>query len=169
LLDPDRYVVVGRIAGLFGVKGWVKIHSYTDPIENILDYLPWHTNFDDGWREIPLVRGQTHGKGIIAELEGYTDPDISRKLVGAEISIRRSQLPESEDGGYYWVDLMGLTAISAGGAKLGVVTDMVHTGANSVLVVKGGKEHLIPFVRNVFVLEVDVARGQIILDWDPDF
>jgi 16S rRNA processing protein RimM len=170
LVDPDRYVVVGHFTGIFGVMGWIKVHSYTDPKENILDYLPWHANLDGGWREIPLLQGKTHGKGIIAQLEGYTDRDISKNLLGAEIAVRRSQLPESDDGAYYWIDLMGLNAISSQGATLGIVTDMVQTGAaNSVLVVTGTKQHLVPFVRDVFVLNVDVPRGRIILDWDPDF
>lgn len=168
-VSPTDHLIVGRVSGLHGIKGWVKVFSYTHPRENILHYSPWYVRSDQTWQELALVDGRIQGKGIIAQLEGYADRNAALDLLGASIAIRRSQLPALEPGELYWVDLIGLQVLSTQGSVLGTVAEVIETGANDVLVVRGEREHLIPFVRGVYILEVDLSKGYIKADWDPDF
>ncbi len=168
-LGLTDHLVAGRVSGLHGIKGWVKVFSYTSPRENILRYSPWYVRLEQTWQELALVDGRIQGKGIIAKLSGYSDRNAAMGLLGAAIAIRRSQLPVLEQGELYWVDLIGLQVISTQGRVLGIVAEVIETGAHDVLIVRGEREHLIPFVRCVYILEVDLAKGCIRADWEPDF
>jgi 16S rRNA processing protein RimM len=161
-------VVLGRIAGLFGVQGWVKVYSYTEPREAVLQYGRWLLSGKDGWREAAVAEGQRHGKTVIARLDGYVDRDQAAELVGAEIGIPRDELPETEDEQYYWSDLEGLRVVHRDGTELGKVAYLLETGANDVMVVKGEQERLIPFVMKQVVLDVDLAASKIEVDWEWD-
>lgn len=163
-----QWVVLGRVSGLFGVRGWVKVFSHTAPPGNILEYPVWNLMRPEGRSEVRLTEGRPHGKGIIAHLEGYDDRDRAATLLGAEIAVRREQLPEPDGNGFYWVDLEGLQVRTCDGAELGRVDHLFETGANDVMVVLGERERLIPYVDAV-VVEVDLERGTITVDWDPDF
>ena len=159
-------VVLGRISGLFGVKGWVKVYSYTEPREAVLDYGRWLLSGTDGWQEATVAEGQRHGKTIIARLDGYVDRDQAAELVGADIAVPRDELPETEDGEYYWSDLEGLDVVHRDGTELGKVAYLLETGANDVMVVQGETERLIPFVMDKVILGVDLANGRIEVDWE---
>lgn len=163
------WVVLGQIAGLFGVRGWVKLRSFTDPRSGILDYHPLHLAGTDGWRPLTLEQGQPHGQGLLAKFIGIDDRDAAAALVGRELAIRRGQLPPTLPGEYYWTDLEGLRVITPDGVELGRVERLFETGANDVLVVTGERERLIPFVRDRVVKQIDLARGVLQVDWDPDF
>lgn len=173
----QQWVPVGKVSGLFGVKGWVKIFSDTQPRENILSYSPWFLKRGGQWQEFKLLTGKPHGKGVIAQLSGCTDRDIAAELVGSAIAIKREQLPETDAGEYYWSDLKGLTVTNLEGVELGKVDSMLETGANDVMVVigddssakKGKRERLIPFVTGEVVHEVNLEQGFITVDWDPEF
>ncbi len=164
-----RRIEIGRITGLYGVRGWVRIYSYTAPREAILDYSPWQVKVDGGWCEMAVAEGRRHGKGIIARLEGYGDRDAAARLMGADIACYRSQLPQTAPGEYYWADLVGLTVVTLRGEELGVIEGLMETGANDVLVVKGERERLIPCLIGDVVVEVDLAGQQMRVDWDPGF
>ncbi len=168
-IGAQRWVILGRISGLFGVQGWVKVHSYTDPRDGILGYRDWYLRDRGDPRPVSLERGRVQGKGLVAKLAGCDDRDQASVLVGAEIVVRRSQLAEIGSGEYYWADLEGLTVLLADGRCLGKVVRLIATGANDVLVVDGDRERLIPFLPDSVVLEVDPAQGLIRVDWDPDF
>ena len=160
----------GKINGVFGVKGWVKVFSFTDPRENILLYSPWLLRKNQQIKEIKVVNGQRHGDTVIAELAGIADRDAAAALMGAEILINRLQLPATAAGEYYWTDLVGLAVKNREGISLGVVDHLLETGANDVLVVKDGDvERLIPFIQQHTVLDIDLSAGSMIVDWDPDF
>lgn len=162
-------ITLGKIIGVFGVQGWVKVFSYTDPISNILNYSPWQIVQCGQSRTIRVCEGQMHGKSIIARLETCEDREMAIQFLGAEIAIYREQLPPIGKGEYYWADLMGLTVLNREGITLGQVDHLLKTGANDVLVVKGEKEHLIPFLLDQVVLEVDLVGGQLQVDWDAEF
>ncbi len=181
--DPV-YITVGKIGAPYGVRGWVKVQSFTESVKNILDYDPWY--FDSrgpasrktdsrassesaAWIEAPLLEAKTHAKGIIARFESCDDRDAALLMGGQEIAIRRDQLPEPPQGEYYWVDLEGLEVKTLDGTSLGTVDHIEATGANDVLVVKGERERLIPYVMGHIVHEVDIDAGFIRIDWDPDF
>ncbi len=154
-------VILGRIAGLFGVRGWVKVYSYTEPREAVLNYGRWLLCSKDGWQEATVAEGQRHGKTVIARIEGYDDRDAAARLIGTEIGVPREDLPETGGNHYYWSDLEGLRVVGRDGAELGRVDYLLETGANDVMVVKGEAERLIPFVMDKVVLGVDLASGEI--------
>jgi 16S rRNA processing protein RimM len=161
-------VILGRIDGLFGVRGWIKVYSYTEPREAVLNYKDWLLARDGDWQRVELADGKRQGKAVIARLEGIEDRDAAAELIGSEIGVDRDALPEPEEGHYYWADLEGLTVVRRDGTDLGKVTYVMATGANDVLVVDGPAERLIPFVPGTVILDVDLAAGVIRVDWEWD-
>lgn len=163
-------LVVGKIAGLYGVRGWVKVYSHTQPKENILDYQPWLLMVDGKLVEQQLDGGRLHGKGIVVKLKGCEDRDMAASYIGADIRVRIDQLPTPESGAYYWRDLTGLLVINTQGEHLGVVDHLLETGANDVLVVMAGeRQRLIPFVMDDVVIDVDLDNRRMTVVWDADF
>lgn len=163
-----RPVVVGRVSGVYGVKGWVRVFSFTDPPENILNYGPW--SLGDGVpEEFRVEASAVHGRSIVAHLDGIDDRDVARRLIGAVISVPRDRFSSAGPEEYYWSDLIGLQVINADGAPLGTVAELLETGSNDVLVVQGDRRRLLPFVHGDVVREVDLGQGVIRVDWDPDF
>ena len=166
----EGHVLLGKIVGLFGVDGWVKVESYTEPRAQIFKYRPWLLKRPGGETEVDGAQGRAQGKGLVAALPGVGDRDAAADLIGAEIWVRRSALPRAKRGEYYWVDLEGADVVTTEGVVLGTVSHLFATGANDVMVVRDGeRERMIPFVLKKFVLEVDLNAGRITVDWDPDF
>lgn len=161
-------VVLGKIVGVFGIKGRVKIYSETRPREQILSYSPWQLNKPGTRMELQVLGGGPQGKGLVAQLQGIDDRNAAEALVGMEISIPAEQMPEAGPGEYYWSQLEGLTVVNREGIELGQVSYLFETGANDVMVVRGEREHLIPFTADA-VLDVDMDRGVLRVDWDPEF
>jgi len=166
-----RRVLVGRIVGLYGVQGWLKIESWTEPRTQIFKYRPWLISSAPGQeREIEDVQGRPQGKGLVVKLPAVDDRDAAATLVGCDIYVAREQLPPPGKDEYYWVDLEGLEVVTTEGATLGRVSHLFATGANDVVVVKDGeRERLIPFVQGVYVRSVDISGGRMVVDWDPEF
>lgn len=153
----------------------MRIYSYTDPIESILSYRPWMLRIRNGWKEMPVAQGRKLAKAIIARLDGCDSRDQAMVYRGAEIAISSSQLAELKEGDYYWQQLEGLSVIDSEGNRLGRVDHLIETGANDVLVVQGdassidGRERLIPFIKGRVITDVDLAAGNIAVDWDAEF
>ena len=160
---------LGKISGVFGVKGWVKVHSFTDPRDRIAEYGSWQIKQKGQWREVKLEAGKSQGKTVIAKLEGIDDRDEAMLLMGAKIAIRQDQLEKLDADEYYWRDLEGLQVINTEGVDLGTVSHMMETGANDVMAVKGDQERLIPFTQGHAVQKVDLSAGVITVEWDADF
>ncbi|WP_455222843.1 ribosome maturation factor RimM [Kaarinaea lacus] len=170
--QTPQFVVVGKISSAFGVKGWLKINSFTEPVTNILQFKPWYLQTrqtHQPWKSVKVIEGRAHGKQVVVQLEGVNDRNQAELMRGLDIAVKRDQLPETHDNEFYWVDLEGLKVVNQEGIELGVVESLMETGANDVLVVRGEKERLIPYVMNEYILEVDLDAGTIIVDWDPDF
>jgi len=166
---PARQLVtLGRISGAFGVKGWVKVHSFTDPRDSIAEFDRWILRADDGEENVVVETGKPHGRTVIAKLEGVDDRDRALELIGAEIAVERDALAPCEPGQYYWTDLVGMQVVTRGGISLGTVDHLVETGANDVLVVRGERERLVPFIREQVIVAVDPDARVITVDWDPD-
>lgn len=165
---PGRVVVLGSLGGAFGVQGWVKINSYTDPPENILDYPVWQIGRAGQWQPVEIEEGRVTAKGVLAKLAGIDTPEDARLQVGAEIAIARSELPPAAPGEYYWSDLEGLEAVTKDEAVLGRVDHFRTTPAGPVVVIRGEREHWIPFVKERIV-KVDLDAGRIVLDWGQDW
>lgn len=166
-----RRVPMGRIVGVFGVSGEVKLESWTEPRERIFEYQPWQLQSAPGEvLEVQAVKGRRQGKGLVAQWPELKDRDAANALVGCDILVSRELLPEPAEGEFYWTDLEGLDVLTTEGTLLGRVHHVFATGANDVLVVRGDdKERLLPFVRDKFIKEVDREAGRIVVDWDPDF
>jgi 16S rRNA processing protein RimM len=166
-------MLLGRVVGVFGVDGWVKIESYADPRENLLKYRPWRLRRGEGDQatevEVQRPRGRVQGKGMVAELPGVADRDAAASWVGAEIWVDRSRLPKLKPGEIYWADMEGLAVITTDGTRLGTVSHLFATGANDVLVVRGERERLIPYLPGRVVLSIDMAAREMRVDWDPEF
>jgi 16S rRNA processing protein RimM len=167
----EEFIPVGKISGAFGVKGWMKIYSFTDPRDNILRYSPLYISLKGEWVEAKVVGGQVQGKGIVMGLANVTDRDQVISLVGAELAIKNTQLAPAEDGEFYWSDLIGLTVINNQQETLGTVDHMLETGAHDVLVVIDDEkqERLIPFVLDEIVEQVDLDKQIIHVDWGLDY
>ncbi|WP_133512453.1 ribosome maturation factor RimM [Candidatus Thiosymbion oneisti] len=160
-------LVVGRISGLYGVRGWVKVFSETEPRDNILTYQPWYLGA--GHKPRGLAAGKPQGKGLVARLEGCEDRDQAAALVGSEIRIHRDQLPRLGADEFYWADLVGLSVETLDARPLGRVERVFATAANDVLVVNGDRERWLPFLWDRVIKEVDLDLGRIRVDWDPEF
>ncbi len=160
--------MVGTINGLFGVQGWVKVFSHTQPRKNILSYQPWHIQVDGQWQILEVTNGRSQSKTIVAKIKGIDNREQARAMIGVDIYIERSQLPKLKKGEHYWEDLIGLEVINQSNFVLGRVQGLVDTGANHVLVVQGKKEHWVPYIPP-FLCEVDIKQRQILVDWNEDF
>lgn len=165
---PDGLVHFGRITGLFGVQGWIKVFSHARPRESIVGYSPWLVKTAGDWREFKVEDGRAQGKGVVAKLAGVDDRDRASELIGADIALKFSQLPPPSKGEYYWAQLVGLEVVNLAGERLGKVDSLFETGANDVIVVRNGRERLLPATANV-IREVDLEAGLIRVEWDADF
>jgi 16S rRNA processing protein RimM len=161
-------IVMGKVTGPFGLKGWLKVSSFTRPPEKIGDYGPWQLS--DATRNlcIELLELKPQGKGLIARLDGVADRDQALALRGLEITVSRGQLPEPESGQYYWTDLEGLQVEDASGRSLGRIDKMLDAGAADVMVIDGEQRLLLPFILNETVLRVDIEAGVVQVDWPAD-
>lgn len=170
---PSPLVTLGRVSGVFGVRGWLRIRSDTRPIDNILEYRRWVLK--DAGYEARVVAGQLQANTIVAQVTGkdgqpITDRDIALQLVGNEIQVARDQLIVLPKGEHYWVDFIGLKVQNAEGVALGEVVDMTSNGAQDVMVLKDGDtERLIPLVHGPIVQRVDLEAGIVVCDWQPDY
>ena len=159
---------MGRIVGAFGVKGWVKVKAFTDAPGALGEFPKWLVHGSDGWREIGVEDFELHSKGPVAKLAGCDGKDAAEALRGADVAVTREALGEAEEGTLYWVDLVGLEVVDESGRRLGEVEGLFETGETSVLVVKGAKERLIPFVPD-YVKAVDREARRITVDWKADY
>lgn len=169
----DDIVVVGRIQGPYGIKGWVHIAAFTDPKDNILSYRPWllgsaerNPVVRNKWRTLETTEVRPHKQGFVAGLVGVNDRNDAESLKGCLIGVPASELPPAGLDEFYWRDLIGLTVVDVDGTTIGRVSDLMETGANDVLVVDSGQEGdvLIPFHRQ-YVVNVDLAGDRIEVDW----
>lgn len=172
MATSEEFIPVGKISGAFGVKGWVKVYSFTEPRANILQYSPLFLSRQGEWVEIKLSGGHVQGKGVVMGISNVTDRDQVQPLIGAELAIRKDQLEPAADDEFYWADLIGLRVENLEGDALGQVDHLLETGANDVLVVKADdqdKDRLIPFVLDEVVKQVNLDQRLIQVDWGKDY
>ena len=174
--EVNKEVILGKVGAVYGIKGWLKIHSFTDDQEAILDYFPWSLKLGNKVQSVDISDWRKHNNGLVVKVTGIDDRDIAQKLVGSEITVNESALSELPEGEFYWRDLIGMDVVNTSGYSLGKVTDIMETGSNDVLVVKanrtdafGKKERLIPYLDEQVIKNVSLAQKQIDVDWDPGF
>jgi 16S rRNA processing protein RimM len=166
--DKSR-IIVGRMGGAHGVRGWMKIMSYTRPKENIFTYSPWLLHVDDAWQEIEIEDSQQRGERLLVKISGIESPEEARVYMNCDIAITREQLPSLNEGEYYWHDLIGLDVFNQDEINLGKISQVTETGANDVLVITqegdNKKKILIPLVMDIYVKQVDLIAGTMHVDW----
>ncbi|MCP8463432.1 ribosome maturation factor RimM [Pseudomonas sp. ZM23] len=170
----EEMIVLGKIVSVHGIRGEVKVYSFTDPLDNLLDYRRWTLKRGNEVRQAELVQGRVQGNVLVAKLKGLDDREIARTFADFEILVPRSELPVLDDGEFYWSQLEGLKVIDQNGQLFGILDHMLETGANDVMVVKpcagslDDRERLLPYTDQC-VQAVDLEAGEIRVDWDADF
>jgi len=174
--EAEQQIIVGRIGAVYGVKGWLKIISFTDDAESIFSYQPWQLLDKQSTQTLNVTDWRRHNKGLIAKFDGVDNRDAAQLLTNLEIAVTADTLPELPEDEYYWRDLIGAQVVNLSGYHLGQVIDLMETGSNDVLVVKanasdafGKKERLIPFIDEQVIKQIDLQARQIEVDWDPGF
>jgi|TARA_R100001377_G_C3175105_1_gene104522 16S rRNA processing protein RimM len=175
-VSKEEQIILGKVGAVYGIKGWLKIHSFTDETEAILDYFPWSLKLGNKTQTVEITDWRKHNKVLIVKVAGIDDRDEAQAFVGSEILTNEAALPELSEDDFYWRDLIGMSVVTNKGYDLGVVTDMMETGANDVLVVKANlndgfskKERLIPYLFEQVIESVSIENKQICVDWDPGF
>ena len=176
VLPDEDALVIGRVVAAYGIKGWVKLQSFTDPKENIFLYQPWYLRGPDGWQRVRLTSGRPQGKGLVARLDGCADrTQAETTQVGRDIAVPRNAIPPAGDDEIYWRDLIGLRVKLPDGRDIGSLRQMFATGANDVMVVQGDthsidrRERLIPWLPGQVIGDIDLNAGTLVADWDPEF
>ena len=173
--QSSDYIILGKISGVHGIKGWVKVFSYTSPRLKITEYSDWYIQDDSkSWNTKRVIDGKRQGKNIIAQLDHVNNRDQAEALIGKEIAIRNEQLKDLSENEYYWRDLIGLSVETTEGESLGKIDWLFDTGSNDVIVVKDNtddksKERMLPFLIGNVVKSVDLKESLMIVDWDPEF
>jgi len=163
-----RLIEVGRLGAAHGVRGWLRVQSYTDPPQRLFEWRRWLIRAEGGAeREVELLEARPQGKGWIAQLEGVAERDAASRLTGQMILVEREQLPPAEGREHYRDDLVGFEAKNVEGALLGVIDHFVDTPGNAVMVIKGAREHWVP-VTTQHLRSVDTDARRVIVDW-PEF
>ena len=161
---PDRLIAMGRVAGAYGVRGWLKVA----PGGGVLDTLAGAREWWIGARAYAVVEARPHGGTVVAQLEGLQTREQAQRLKGEEVSVRRDALPQPGEGHYYLDDLVGLEVVNEQGERLGIVKKIFSNGAQDVMEVAGDRTHLMPWVPSV-VKQVDLPRGRITVEWGADW
>jgi 16S rRNA processing protein RimM len=168
-MSTERRILLGRVIGAFGVRGELKLESWTSPRDALFRYTPWTLAHRSEETFVSGARGKLNPNGsITARLPDVESRDDAEALVGAEIWVLRSQLPPSKPGEYYWVDLEGLKVATVEGLELGTISHLFNNGANDVIAIRGDRDRYLPYTPDV-VREVDLDAGRMVVDWDPEF
>lgn len=166
--EQDR-VVLGRITGAFGIRGWLKVASFTDPPEQILDYPLWRTDLPGGGnRELRPAEGRRQGKGLAVRIEGIEDRNGAEALGKPELWVERRELPALASGEFYRADLIGFEVVNLAGQALGRVDHFHDLPASTVMVVSGERDRWVP-IGGKQLFRVDAGQRRITVDWDPEF
>ncbi|MCL5050895.1 MAG: ribosome maturation factor RimM [Firmicutes bacterium] len=175
-MSDNNPVILGTIGAVYGIKGWLKINSFTDQPEGIFEYQPWLVGREGNWQPMEVAQWRWHNKGLIAKFANMDDRDAAQLLVGRKLAIAADQLPQLPDDEFYWRDLIGLQVVNTENYDMGTVSQMLPTVSNDVLVVTansndafGKRERLIPFIQSQYVVAVDRDAKRITVDWPADF
>jgi len=179
LVNMNKYkdlIIIGKITSVYGVKGWVKVFSYTEPMDQILDYPNWLISNGGPWESIDVDSGRSHGKGMVTHIQGCDDREIAKNYSGYEIAVEKTALANLEHDDYYWHELVGLIVWTIDGQKLGRVDHMMSAGgANDVIVVKANRdsidkrERMIPYLYGEVIKRINLEEKIIEVDWNPEF
>ncbi|MBL4819918.1 MAG: ribosome maturation factor RimM [Gammaproteobacteria bacterium] len=173
--NDDELLTLAKIGRVHGLKGWLRIHSYTEPQSNLANYRTFQIAADPARANLEMDQLKQQGNNLIAHFQGYDQPEQAQELVGIELQVVPAQLPKLDSGEFYWHQLKGLSVINQQGQNLGKVARLMETGANDVLVVSATDdsvdrhERLIPFLQGSVVKKIDPQQELIEVDWGVDY
>lgn len=175
-MSEQEKIVVGKLGASYGIRGWLKVFSYTENAESIFSYAPWFMKVGGLWQECCIEDWKRHGQGFVVKLDGLNLREDAQALTNTEIAINADVLPALTNKEFYWRELFGMEVLTTKGYNLGKVTDIMETGSNDVLVVTanpkdafGQKERLVPFLDEHVIKSIDRDAQRIEVDWDPGF
>ncbi len=168
-LASAEWVIVGRFCRPHGIKGFIRVLSFTEPRDNLLNFPTWYIKKDRVWQPIERLNDELTHKYIITQVKGYIEREDVAALTNCEIGVPRDHLPELEKNEHYWHELQGMQVVHKNGTQLGAVTEIMMTGSNDVLVVEGEHRYLIPYLPDEVILAVNTQTRTITVDWDLDF
>lgn len=162
-------VIVGQIGKPYGIKGWMWVYSFTEPYTNLLAYEPWQIQVRGETLALTGLEIEERKGAYLVHIPGCDTPEDARRYTNLKITVDREVLTPLAEDEFFWSDLENLTVINQDEVVLGKVDHVFETGSNEVLVVKGDRERLIPFLFGQVILKVDL-KGQVIrVNWDPEF
>ena len=164
----DDIVIIGRLGKSYGVHGYLKVQSYTDPPANFLSYEQLLFFHAGQWQSFVVEDKKQQGKDLLIKLDVATDREVAKLYTNDNIGVNAKDLPAAEAGEYYWRDLEGMEVINHKGISLGKVDHLFNTGANDVMSVEGERLRYVPFLKHI-VLDVNPTLKQIKVEWDEDF
>ena len=168
-MSERRQVEVGRLGAAHGVRGWLRVQSFTDPPQRLFEWKRWCVQPEGGVaREMRVMESRAQGNGWIARLEGIEAPEAASRLTGCLVLVDRAELPPTTGREHYRSDLVGFAVQNLEGAELGVVDHFIDTPGNAVMVIRGAREHLVP-VTSQHLREVIEGTRTVIVDWPEDF
>jgi 16S rRNA processing protein RimM len=169
VVNEPRRIEVGRLGAAHGVRGWLRVQSFTDPPERLFEWPLWQLRSQDGsTREVKVLESRAQGNGWIARLDGIAEREAASQLAGLMVLVDRDELPPAGEREYYRADLLGFEVKNVEGALLGVIDHFVDTGGNAVMVIKGARERWVP-ASVQHLRSVDMNARRVIVDWPEDF
>lgn len=169
MINKTSMITVGRFGAAHGVKGWMKVQSFTQPFDNLMSYQPWYIKHENEWQPIKLSGCRIQHDTIVAAVEGCDVRELTIRYRNVEIAIPRAEFPVLPEGEYYWTDLEGLTVYTENGEQLGRLEYLFATGANDVMVIKGEEEHLLPYRLGDVIINIDLTARKMLVKWDKNF
>jgi 16S rRNA processing protein RimM len=163
--DSSALIQLGFVGAPFGVRGWVKLRSHTDPPERLLEHRNLQIGREGAWRNYRVVESGRSGGALTVKLAGVEDRDQAAALRGAEVRVARAELPRRDDKDFYRADLIGCEVVNLAGIALGVVQHFVETPAQALMVVRGEREYWVPAVPQ-HLRRVDLTARRVVVDWD---
>lgn len=166
---PEKEIIMGRFTKPYGIRGWIKVVSFANPIDILLDYKIWQVQHCNKSQIVTMQHGKIYGQFLIVKLEGIENPETAKYYINDLIAIKREALPSLKEGEYYWSDLIGLHVTSIDGLDFGTVTSLIETSSNDVLITKArDREWMIPYISQV-VKSVNMEENNIVVNWKADF
>lgn len=170
-----KILVLGQFGKVHGLKGWLKLTSFTSPAENILDYPKLNAEVNQSWTSFCIDQSKKQANGLLVHVSGYDDPESAKSLTGLRLSVAAKSLPALSTGDYYWHELEGLRVVNQREQNFGRIIKLLETGANDVLVIApdtdsiDDRERLIPYLKESVIKVVDLDAGTIQVSWEADY